>query len=247
MHYLGQLSELPLPHTGKRLRTRRQTQAQIVLCQGCCCGQTDRGLPAVPLDWLKPIWKTEKLNKIVQLTVSGCLGPCDLPNVCCIITENDQAWYGRLTTREDYGVLLNWARRCKEQNRIQPLPSELEHLRFERWPGDQKDGRFSFINQDPADIVLLTAADTEVLTWSAAAARLPAGFASVRALNLDRLRDQRVFDAYMDDVLQECRVLAVRLLGGLGSWRGALRQGCPLVTTLAHLFFLLPRPGPTPP
>src|SRR5207244_1614083 len=105
MHYLGQLSDLPLPHTGKRLRTRRKPVAQIVLCQGCCCGQTVRALPAVPLDWLKPIWKSEKLNKIVQLTVSGCLGPCDLPNVCCIVTENEQAWYGRLTTREDYGVL----------------------------------------------------------------------------------------------------------------------------------------------
>ena len=195
----------------------------------------------MPVDWLKPIWKTEKLNKIVQLTVSGCLGPCDLPNVCCIITENEQAWYGRLTTLEDYGVLLNWARRCKEQNCLQPLPSELEHLRFERWPGQQKEGQFSFINQDPADIVLLTAADTELLTWSAAAARLPAGFPSIRALNLDRLRDQRVFDAYQDDVLQECRVLVVRLLGGLGYWREPLEQI--RLLAMAHDIRLICLPG----
>jgi cobaltochelatase CobN len=224
MHYLGQLPDLPLPHTGTRLRTRRKPQAQIVLCQGCCCGQTQRGLPAVPLEWLKPIWKTEKLNKIVQLTVSGCLGPCDLPNVCCIINENEQAWYGRLTTQEDYGVLLDWAKRCKEQNAIQPLPSELEHLRFQRWPSEQESGSFQFINQDPADIVLLTAADTEVLTWSEAVAYLPAHFPAVRALNLERLRDPRVFDAYLDDVLQECRVLVVRVLGGLGYWREPMEQ-----------------------
>src|SRR5262245_55285791 len=192
MHYLGQLPDLPLPHTGQRLRTRRQPLAQIVLCQGCCCGQTERGLPAVPLDFLKPIWKAEKLNKTVQLTVSGCLGPCDLPNVCCIVTPREQAWYGRLTTQEDYTVLLQWARRCREQGTLQPLPAELEHLRFERWPGAD-DEPFTAIEQDAADIVLLTAADTEVLTWSAAVAGLPKEFPAVRALNLDRLRDRRVF------------------------------------------------------
>jgi cobaltochelatase CobN len=224
MHYLGQLPDLPLPHTGERLRTRRRPLAQIVLCQGCCCGQTARGLPAVPLDWLKPLWKSEKLNKIVQLTVSGCLGPCDLPNVCCIVTPEEQAWYGRLTTREDYAVLLGWARRCREQGRLLPLPTELEHLRFERWPSDEANEPSHPVVQDPAEIVLLTAADTDILTWSAAAARLPPCFPSIRALSLDRLRDRRVFDAYLDDVLQDSRVIVVRLLGGLGYWREPLEQ-----------------------
>src|SRR6516225_6689041 len=170
MHYLGQLPDLPLPHTGaSRLRTRRQALAQIVLCQGCCCGQTGRGLPAVPLDWLKPIWKSEKLNKTVQLTVSGCLGPCDLPNVACVITPDEQTWYGRLTTREDYAVLVAWARRCREQGQLVPLPAELDHLRFERWSEDEA-ADFTPIAQEPADIVLLSAADTELVTWSAAVA-----------------------------------------------------------------------------
>ena len=221
MHYLGQLPDLPLPGSGQRLRTRRKALAQIVLCKGCCCGQTERGLPAVPLDYLKPIWKSEKLNKVVQLTVSGCLGPCDLPNVCAIVTPQEQAWYGRLTTTEDYAVLVDWARQCQAKGEITPLPSALAHLRFERWPGDD-EGPFTPIAQEPGDIVLLTAADTEVLTWSAAAAHLPAGFASVRALNLDRLRDPAVFDAYLDDVLQESKVILLRVLGGLGYWRDQL-------------------------
>jgi len=224
MHYLGQIPDLPLPHTGQRLRTRRKPLAQIVLCQGCCCGQTERGLPAVPLEWLKPIWKSEKLNKTVQLTVSGCLGPCDLPNVCCVVTPQEQTWYGRLTTQEDYAVLLHWARRCREHGLLQPLPAELKHLRFEPWAGDHERVNFQPIEQDPADIVLLTAADTEVLTWSAAVERLPPGFPSVRALNLDRLRDRRVFDAYLDDVIQDSRVLVLRVLGGLGYWREELEQ-----------------------
>src|SRR5262245_24378041 len=225
MHYLGQLPDLPLPHTGgPRLRTRRRPLAQLVLCQGCCCGQPARGLPAVPLDWLKPLWKAEKLNKTVQLTVSGCLGPCDLPNVCCVNTPGEQAWYGRLTTREDYAVLLAWARRCRDQGQVLPPPGELDHLRFSPWQGDEDAEPFTPIAQEPADIVLLTAADTEVLTWSAAAARLPDGFPSVRALNLERLRDRRAFDAYLDDVLQEARVVVLRVLGGLGYWREPLEE-----------------------
>jgi cobaltochelatase CobN len=237
MHYLGQLPDLPLPHTGQRLRSRRKPLAQIVLCQGCCCGQTERGLPAVPLDWLKPIWKSEKLNKVVQLTVSGCLGPCDLPNVCCIVTPQEQAWYGRLTTQEDYAVLLNWARQCRESGAVLPFPAELAHLRFERWCGDEDVNTFTPIDQEPADIVLLSAADTDLLTWSAALSALPKDFPSVRALNLDRLRERRVFDAYLDDVLQESRIVLVRVLGGLSYWREQLEaihvlaraHGIPLV------------------
>ena len=101
------------------------------------------------------------------------------------------------------------------------------------------------IAQDPADIVLLTAADTEVLTWSAAAARLPAGFPSVRALNIDRLADRRVFDAYLDDVLQDSRVLLVRVLGGLGYWREQLEQIHLLA--LAHDIALIVLPGDAQP
>jgi cobaltochelatase CobN len=239
MHFIGTASDLPSPHSGQRLRTRRKPIAQIVLCQGCCCGQTDRGLPAVPLDWLKPLWKSEKLNKLVQLTVSGCLGPCDLPNVCCILTPQEQAWYGRLTSREDYAVLVEWARRCRERGEILPPPQELAHLRFERWPGEE--AAFSPVMQEPADIVLLTAADTELLTWSAAVAQLPEGFATTRALNLDRLRDLEVFDAYLEDVLQESRVVLLRALGGVSYWREHLEALG--ILARSHRIALLCLPG----
>jgi cobaltochelatase CobN len=245
MHYLGPVPDLPLPLSGQRLRTRRKALAQLVLCQGCCCGQTGRGLPAVPLDYLKPIWKAEKLNKFVQLTVSGCLGPCDLPNVVCLVTPTEQVWYGRLTSREDYAVLVGWARQCRDQNQLLPPPTELEHLRFERWPSASDAEPFTPIAQDPADIVLLSAADTEILAWSAAAATLPPGFPTIRALNLDRLRDRRVFDAYLDDVLHDCRILLVRVLGGLGYWREPLESM--RLLALEHDIAFLPLPGDATP
>jgi len=66
-----------------------------------------RGCPPVPLDWLKPLWKAEKLNKTVQLTVSAVLVLVILPNVCTS-SRPRASLYGRLTTQEDYAVLLNW-------------------------------------------------------------------------------------------------------------------------------------------
>ncbi len=229
MHYISKLPDIPTPgRPGEPLRTRRQALAQIVLCDGCCCGHTERGLPAVPLDYLKPIWKGERLNKIVQLSVSGCLGPCDLPNVATIVTPAGQTWYGRLTTREDYDVLVRWARRCREAGELVPLPGELDHLRFERWPvADDAAGGFVPIEQEPADIVLLTAADTEILTWSAAVRQLQnefSEFPSVRALNIARLTDARVRDAYLDDVLQEAKVVVLRVLGGMSYFREGFEQ-----------------------
>jgi hypothetical protein len=53
------------------LQTKMRAFGQLLLCKGCCCGKTERGLPAVPVDRLKAVWKAEKLNRTIQLTVSG--------------------------------------------------------------------------------------------------------------------------------------------------------------------------------
>jgi len=60
------------------IETKLRVLGQLALCKGCCCGKTERGLPAVPVDQIKAIWKMEKLNQTIQLTISGCLGPCDV-------------------------------------------------------------------------------------------------------------------------------------------------------------------------
>jgi hypothetical protein len=117
------------------LTTRVKSPAQLLLCKGCCCGRTDRGLPAVPVERIKAIWKAEKLNRSVQLTISGCLGPCDLPNVAVIVTAAGTTWYGRLEGDAPYDALIAWARAAVAVAADTPLPppEELEPLRFERF------------------------------------------------------------------------------------------------------------------
>ena len=63
------------------LTTKRIVIGQVIVCSGCCCGAVQRGKPEVPVDWLKQTWRSQGLLKNIQLTISCCLGPCDLPNV----------------------------------------------------------------------------------------------------------------------------------------------------------------------
>ncbi len=114
---------------------RGRILGQIVFCEGCCCGRTDRGFKPLPRDWLKQQWKDEKLNKSVQLTISGCLGPCDLANVVCVISPEGMQWFGGLQEQWQYDVLLDWATASRDAVVLLELPAELNRHRFERFAG----------------------------------------------------------------------------------------------------------------
>lgn len=113
--------------------TKRKTIGQLLVCVGCCCGRTDRGKPPVPVDWLKSEWKTRKLLKTIHLTISGCLGPCDLVNVVCLATPQRTVWLGGLTEPKHFDALLAWATQSAATNRLLPLPALLAELEFERF------------------------------------------------------------------------------------------------------------------
>ena len=112
---------------------RSRALGQIAFCEGCCCGRTDRGFKPLPRDWIERQWKDEKLNKTVQLTISGCLGPCDLANVSCVISPQGIQWFGGLQEQWQYGLLLDWAKASRDAGVLLELPAELGRHRFERF------------------------------------------------------------------------------------------------------------------
>jgi predicted metal-binding protein len=119
------------------IHTKLQVLGQIAFCQGCCCGKTERGIPAVPVDRIKAVWKKEKLNRTIHLTVAGCLGPCDVPNVAAIVVPSGQEWFGNLGTDADYDALIEWARACHKAGEIVTRPAVLESRRFQRFTDEQ--------------------------------------------------------------------------------------------------------------
>ena len=114
-----------------RLKTGRTVIAQISMCLGCCCGNTARGKPMVHVDWLKQEWRHRGLMKNIQLTIGGCLGPCDLSNVIAISDASGSVWLGNIAHMHQYRGLVDWASQSKVAGILLPLPEELATSRFD--------------------------------------------------------------------------------------------------------------------
>jgi len=84
-----------------------------------------------------------------------------------------------------------------------------------------------FIEQPPAEVVLLSSADTDLAALAALLDRDPHPLGpeiAIRALNLAALQHPAVLDHYLRTSLEQTRVLVVRLLGGRGHWGYGLEQ-----------------------
>ncbi|MGN6115078.1 MAG: cobaltochelatase subunit CobN [Nitrobacter sp.] len=89
------------------------------------------------------------------------------------------------------------------------------------------------LGQETAEIVVLSAADSDLAAFSAAHATLPENFPSVRFTNLLALGHPASVDLYVERTLRDAKIVVLRMLGGLSYWphgvdslRGdALRRG----------------------
>jgi cobaltochelatase CobN len=91
----------------------------------------EKGHPNVPVEWMKDQWKKHGLKASIQLTISGCLGPCDLSNVASVCSAERSVWLGRLREFANYAALLEWALASREAGQALPLPGELSELQFD--------------------------------------------------------------------------------------------------------------------
>ena len=83
------------------------------------------------------------------------------------------------------------------------------------------------LRQSPGDIVVLSAADTDLACLAAAHAAVrdrssPAP--SLRLANLMQLTHNLSVDLHVDAVIAEARLVIVRLIGGVGYWPYGIEQ-----------------------
>ncbi|HAC65438.1 MAG TPA: cobaltochelatase subunit CobN [Cyanothece sp. UBA12306] len=97
-----------------------------------------------------------------------------------------------------------------------------------------------FVEQSPASIVLLTAADTDIQTLAAAISHLPNTFPSIRAVNLLQLQQQLSIDTYAETVLSQAKVIILRLLGGRSYWSYGLEVIKEIAQSANISLFILP-------
>ena len=86
-------------------------------------------------------------------------------------------------------------------------------------PGAIEDGADAVdLGQSPGDIVLLSAADTELACFARAHAGLEEGAPTLRLANLMQLGHNLSVDRYAEQVIAGARLVIVRLLGGESYW-----------------------------
>lgn len=96
------------------------------------------------------------------------------------------------------------------------------------------------LKQSPGDIVILSAADTELSALSNAYGSLPEDFPSLRLANLLQLGHPYAVDLYAESVIAHARLVIVRLLGGQSYWSYGVERLSDLCRARGILLAFLP-------
>lgn len=80
------------------------------------------------------------------------------------------------------------------------------------------------LGQSPAEVIMISAADTEIAGLSAAFADISDGPESLRLANLGHLAHPFAIDKYLEDTATKARLVIVRALGGAAYWPYGIEQ-----------------------
>lgn len=95
------------------------------------------------------------------------------------------------------------------------------------------------LGQTPADILVISAADSELAGLSEAFGELVAPRFTLRLANLSHLAHPMSVDLFLDQTASQCRLVIIRALGGLSYWQYGLEQfGTRLRQVGVHLVVL---------
>jgi nitrile hydratase accessory protein len=128
--------QAPLHEITRADGVRKQIRIQdghLFVCNGCCCGRTEKGFPALPLDDFKRQWKQRGIRRRFHLTISGCLGPCPLANVVLLEFHGRSLWFHSINQPEDVNVIYDYVERMLVAGMIMDVPEVLKSRLFVRY------------------------------------------------------------------------------------------------------------------
>lgn len=111
----------------------RVQDGHLFICNGCCCGRTEKGFPELALDEFKQQWKKRGIRRRFHLTVSGCLGPCTLANVVLLQFGGQSLWFHSINHRADVGLIYGYVEEMLTACRPLDPPQELAARQFQRY------------------------------------------------------------------------------------------------------------------
>jgi cobaltochelatase CobN len=210
-----------------------QHRAHLSYCYtGCCCGITERGYAAVPVEVYKEEWLRRKMRHDVHLTKGGCLGPCALANVVSLVFDGKSIWFHSVNSEWQVRQIFEYIDSMLKADRFVQPPAELSEYVFNYYDWDVRlpspsEGPTLETVQPNGAIMLLSHADTDLLTLIKAAKTLPEGL-QVSAYSLNALRNEDQMNVLISGEMTKAKVIVVRCHGPLSCIPGfdRLKAAC---------------------
>jgi len=198
-----------------------QHRAHLTYCYtGCCCGITERGYAAVPVDVYKEEWLKRKIRNDVHLTKGGCIGPCALANVASLVFDGKSIWFHSVNSEWHVRQIFEYIDSMLKADRFLQPPAELAEYTFNFYDWDVRlpspaEGLTQLeLVQPNGAIMLLSHADTDMLTLIKASELVPAEL-RVSAFSLNALRTEDQMNALITGEMSKAKVIVVRCHGPL--------------------------------
>ena len=110
---------------GEPINVFRRSGQLFVCATGCCCGHTERGHAAVPVDLYHSEWARRRIRHKVHLSIGGCLGPCALSNVVLLLFAGREIWFHSVTGDEQVIAIYDYIESMVRADRYLPPPPNL--------------------------------------------------------------------------------------------------------------------------
>jgi cobaltochelatase CobN len=211
-----------------------QHRAHLTYCvTGCCCGITERGYAAVPVDVYKEEWLKRKIRNDVHLTKGGCLGPCALANVASLVFDGKSIWFHSVNSEWQVRQIFEYIDSMLKADRFIQPPAELSEYVFNYYDWEVRtpalaESLTTLAKVEPTGaVMLLSHADTDLLTLIKASELLPEGL-KVCGFSLNALRNEDQMNVLIAGQMGEARVIIVRCHGPLSCIPGfdRLKAAC---------------------
>jgi len=211
-----------------------QHRAHLTYCYtGCCCGITERGYAAVPVDVYQEEWLKRKIRNDVHLTKGGCLGPCALANVVSLVFDGKSIWFHSVNSEWQVRQIYEYIDSMLKADRFVQPQAELSEYVFNYYDWDVRlpsstDNLTTLEKVQPTGaIMLLSHADTDLLTLMKASELLPEEL-RVSAFSLNALRNEDQMNVLITGEMGKARVIIVRCHGPLSCIPGfdRLKAAC---------------------
>jgi len=198
-----------------------QHRAHLTYCYtGCCCGITERGYAAVPVDVYTEEWLRRKMRQDVHLTKGGCLGPCALANVVSLVFDGNSIWFHSVNSAWQVRQIFEYVDSMLKADRFLQPPSELSEYVFNyydwdvRLPSAAESITTLEVVKPHGAIMLLSHADTDLLTLMKAAETMPEEL-KVSGFSLNALRTEDQMHVLITGEMSKAKVIVVRCHGPL--------------------------------